>query len=164
MTIRFRVLLAVIALAAIACRGPRADVRPPDPLEVIPQNWIDLPDAPFTAKLVDGRAVLVNVSKSWFDGVSVGCVRLDDSRTRVLQNLFESTIHDGSWGPGGRVEGLLRMVNNIDYYIANQMKYIGKDILRRCPDESRIAVIHAVSVDGGTWSADGSAWKAKNAQ
>ena len=157
-----RCAVIACALNLAGCALPRHEVRPNDPLEVIPANWIDLRGAPFVARIVGPKAILLNQTKSSFKEVDVGYVRQEVATTRVVASLFGQSILDSAWRPGGHVEGLLRMVNNIDFYIATQMKYIGRDILKRCSEDSRIAVIKAVSVDGREWSADGTLWKAKN--
>ena len=39
----------------------------PEPLETIPTRWIDLPEVPFVAKVVDGKAMSVSRTGQRFD-------------------------------------------------------------------------------------------------
>jgi hypothetical protein len=53
-----RFVLVVFALAVGGCALRSPAVHPPDPLEIIPQNWIDLPESPFIAKVINGKRSL----------------------------------------------------------------------------------------------------------
>ena len=153
-------LLAVLFIST-SCGAPRPLTRPasPDALEVIPSGWLDLPDAPFVAKMLGGKAVLVNRTRRTFDAVSTGCVSQQGRSAQVVGGLFDQRVFDSSWGPGDSVEGLLRMINNIDYYVGDLAKMTGRaDALKRCPDGSRIAVIAAAEGNQYRWTAEGTAW------
>jgi hypothetical protein len=123
-----------------------------DPLEVIPPAWVDLPEAPFVARVVLGRAVLVNRTNTTFEFVSTGCVRQAGGLARIVGGLFASLITDGAYAPGREVEGLLRIVNNIEHYMSLS------DFVKQCPADSRIAVTAASARSGYRWSAEGTPW------
>jgi hypothetical protein len=131
------VSLLALALASAGCHVRKPEPRPAlGPLEVIHHNCIDLPDAPFVARTIGPKAILLNRTKSSFIQVQVGCVRQEGATARVVESLFMQLISDGAWRPGDHVEDLLRDVNSIDYYIANQKKSTGSDhILKPCPDD-----------------------------
>jgi hypothetical protein len=73
----YRYVLIVLCLltTSLGCRGGTPPVKAaPDPLETIPTRWIDLPEAPFVARVVDGKALLVSRTGQHFDWVESGCV------------------------------------------------------------------------------------------
>jgi hypothetical protein len=115
-------------------------------LETIPLAWIDVPDAPFVARMRRGRAVLVNRSRQVFKSVSTGCVVERSGYVTVVSGLFSSDIDHGGYGSGSQVEGLLRIINNIDVYLPTWGPVAG---LRRCEPAARVAVIGASHDDGG---------------
>jgi len=153
-------LMCGLAVAFGACAQPRhLKTTGGAPLERIPADWIDLPKAPFVATIVDGKAVLVNRSTASFDSVAAGCVVEDDGAVRIVGELFSQDISHGAYAPGGRVEGLLPMVNNIDWYVANQGRIIGRcDLIKRCPEGSNTALIRARLRDKQEWSAARTPW------
>ncbi len=109
--------------------------------------------------MIDGKSVLVNRSSESFDSVAAGCVVEDDGAVRIVGELFGQDIFDGTYGPGAAVVGLLPMVNNIDWYVANQGRIIGRrDLVRRCPEGSKTAVIRARLRDKQEWSAARTSW------
>lgn len=129
-----------------------------DPLEVIPASWLDLPEAPFIAKVVLGRAVLVNRGERLLDSVSTGCVRRDGDKARVLGELFAAQVSDGVYAPGGHVEGLLRLLNKLRYDVEFSAKSF-PDLMTQCPADSRFAVTAAAaSFSRHRWSAEGTRW------
>jgi hypothetical protein len=75
-----RVLVAAYVLTMVICAAAAAQMA--DPLKAIPR-WVDLPEAPFVAKIMDGKAVLVNRGNKVFDTVFDGCVIEQQGRTRV---------------------------------------------------------------------------------
>jgi hypothetical protein len=135
-----------------------------DPLERIPATWIDLPEAPFVARRVRGLAVLVNRSNRVFDRLTLGCVVQREGKVRTVGELFAMEVSDGLFGPGREVEGFLRMVNNIDWYVANQPRIVGgDDVIRPCPANAKTALVTASLGPGRTapahsWSAEGTDW------
>jgi hypothetical protein len=147
-------LVLVFGLALLVCLAGRqlGAQQTPDPLEVIPRTWVDLPEAPFGARVVLGRAVLVNRSNTTFESVSTGCVREDGGRARIVGSLFGSLTTDGAFTPSGEVEGLLRILNNIEHYMSLS------DFSKQCPAESRMAVTAASARSGYRWSAEGTPW------
>jgi hypothetical protein len=144
-------LLAVLVMGA-SCGPSRQPVRSAsaDPLEVIPADWLHLPDAPFVARILRGKAVLVNRTSRWFDNLSSGCVIQRGNSAHVVGTLFGHRVFDSAWGPGDSVEGVLRMINNIDFYVAGYA-------VTRCPAGSRTAVTSA-SGTGNHWTAEGTSW------
>jgi hypothetical protein len=140
--------ILVFSLVAAVCHVGTSVVAQgsPDPLEVIPADWLDLPDAPFVAKVVGGQAVLVNRGDRPLDSVSTGCVQQDGRAVRVVGELFSSQVFDSTFAPGKHVEGLLRMVNNIDHYIEFYSKSL-PNLVKRCPAKSRVAVTAARAAD-----------------
>ena len=130
-----------------------------NPLEVIPAKWVDVPESPFVAAIRSGKAVLVNRTDRSWDSVSTGCIVRQEGAVRVAGQLFSQSIDDNIFRPGGLVEGLLPMINNIDYYVANEERIIGRTgVIRRCSDDARIGVTAAALRDEYRWSADGTAW------
>ena len=154
------VILMTMMLPLLACHHARVvSASAADPLETIPQGWVDLPDAPFVAQLAGGKAVLLNRSGRDFNSVSAGCVVEQNGRVRVVGGLFAMDVVDGVYSPGTRVEGLLRMVNNIDWYVENAGKSFGTPgLIKRCADGERIAVTKAALRGTYQWSADGTLW------
>jgi len=149
-------LLVVLAMTA-GCAAKRVP-GPRDHLERIPAEWIELPDAPFVARMQDGKAVLVNQTRHAFTRVSVGCVQERNQTVHVVGELFRWEVNDGAWAHQEAVEGLLSMVNNIDFYVANQERILGRSgLVKRCQTRSRVAVITAGG-DRHVWDANGSRW------
>lgn len=126
-------------------------------MEVIPVDWIDLPEAPFVAGVVRGEAVLINRSGRTLDSVALGCVQPHGNTVIVVGQLFAQDVKDGRFEPGGHVKGLLRSVNKIDYYVSLYAR-ISPDLLKRCVAESKVAVIAAGRRPDYRWSAAGTAW------
>jgi len=138
-----------LALGSSACaHAPAASASANDLLERIPSDWIDLPEAPFAAEMRGSQAVLVNRSTVTFNSVKTGCVVEDRGTVRVVGELF-GVMTTSVWAPQAGVAGMLSMVNNIDWYVANQQRVIGlANVIKRCPPESRTAVVRA----GHRWS------------
>lgn len=157
-------LTAAILLLAVLPAGchhrSRAVPIPPDPLDVVPSKWIDLAESPFVAAIRNGKAVLINRTQRSWDSVAVGCVVRKDAAVLVVGELFGATVHDSLYRPGGVVGGLLQMVNNIDYYVANEQRLIGRTgLIRPCRDDERIALTSAALGVEYRWSADGTRWE-----
>jgi hypothetical protein len=151
-------LLGVVLTTA--CGSPAKPIQDrPDPLERIPTDWIDLPEAPFVAEMRKGKAVLVNRTRQAFNTVSTGCVVEEGGAVRVVGALFSMDVFDSELKPGQEVEGLLRMVNNIDWYVANEEQMGLKGVFKRCPPEARTAVTAAGHRDRHKWVAQGTKWK-----
>lgn len=147
-----------MALAAACGSTTKVDTRP-DPLERIPADWIDLPEAPFVADVRAGKAVLVNRTQDSFNRVTAGCVVRQGVSARVVGQLFSVDISDSVWGPGREVEGLLRDVNNIDYYVASQERLGGrKELIKPCPPGASTAVTGAALRGRHMWVAEGTKW------
>jgi hypothetical protein len=150
-------LLLVVFAMTSGCASRRTQ-GPPDPLDRIPAEWIELPDAPFVARMREGKAVLVNCTRHSFRRVAVGCVQERNQTVHVVGGLFQSEVYDSDWRHKRTVDGLLRMVNNIDWYVANQERILGRsDLIKRCQTGSRVAVT-AVRGDRHTWDANGTRW------
>jgi hypothetical protein len=92
----------------------------------------------------------VNRTSRWFDNLSSGCVIQRGNSAHVVGTLFGHRVFDSAWGPGDSVEGVLRMINNIDFYVAGYA-------VTRCPAGSRTAVTSA-SGTGNHWTAEGTSW------
>ncbi len=91
------VAVALAALTACGCGAARsrpANAPAPDALEVIPARWVDLPQAPFVAKVVHGKADLFNRTERSFDRLKFGCVVEEQGMTRVVSELFGIDVHD----------------------------------------------------------------------
>lgn len=146
-------VLALMAMAPVAgsvlIREAQKDT--PEPLERIPARWIDLPEAPFVARMVKDKAVLVNRTDRAFDVVSTGCVIPQQGRVRVVGKLFSQTISHGAYGPGDTVEGLLAMLNNLAFYVRIE-------VAEPCPRGVYFAVTGASRQDRHTWDADRTRW------
>ena len=118
-----------------------------------------MPEAPFVAQMRKGKAVLVNRTPESFNTLTSGCVVEQGGSVHVLQQLFGLDLFDSQWGPGAVVEGLLRDLNNIDWYVANQERVIGRTgVITRCPSGAKFALIAASLRDGHRWVADGTKW------
>jgi hypothetical protein len=146
-------VLALIVLTSVASsaliRGSQTQTS--DDLETIPARWIDLPEAPFVARMLKDKAVLVNRADRAFDTVYTGCVIPHQGRADVVGQLFIQSVSDGEYGPGDAVNGLLRMLNNLPFYIRN-------GDAKPCPEGAYFAVTGAASRDGHGWKADGTPW------
>jgi hypothetical protein len=110
-----------------------------------------LPEAPFVARMVGGKAVLVNRADRAFDVVHTGCVIPQQGRARVVGRLFSQTLSHGAYGPGDAVKGLLTMFNNLAFYIRIE-------VAEPCPDRAYFAVTGASLRDRHTWDADRTPW------
>jgi len=158
--IRSVAVLSAFVLLGTACTHRRAPVQsPPDPLERVPVDWIDLPGSPFVARMVGAEAVLLNRSSKTFSGVTVGCVLEKGGKVVVAHSLFSISIFDSAFTPGSTVTRVLRDVNNLDWFVANQRGLFGfTDVLKPCPEGARTAVTAAVGRDVMDWSAAGTSW------
>ena len=119
---------------------------------------MDLPEAPFVAEMRGGKAVLVNRTRESFNTVSTGCVVEEGGDVRVVGTLFSMDVFDSDWKPGQPLEGLLRMVNNIDWYVANEERMGLKGMIKWCPSGARPAVTAAGHRDRHKWFAQGTKW------
>ena len=151
------VVFAIIIASLSSCAHKvESTPTPPDPLEHIPSNWIDLPHAPFVAQMQKGKAVLIHRARTRLNTVGTGCVTEQNGSVLVVSELFGQDISDSYYAPGRPVEGLLRMVNNLDWYVANQLRLTGRtDLLDQWPPGSRIAVVSAGLRGEHEWSAAG---------
>jgi hypothetical protein len=150
------VLVGGIAVASCALGHgtPAYDRR-----ERIPTRWVDLPDAPFVARMVGQQAVLINRTARTFDRVEAGCVRRVAGRVQVVGQLFATSMHDSAWTPGSHVDGLLSMVNNVDFYIADQKRMFGgKSNIEKCADDAHSALVSASYGAEYRWNAEGTPW------
>jgi hypothetical protein len=148
------IVAALASIAFLGCGGRHHVNTEPavDPLEVVPASWIDLPDAPFVASVVDGTSVLLNRSNRSFDEIETGCVVEQDGRTRVVGRLFTTRVDDAVFAPNRTVGGVLRTLNNLDYYVK-------RSDVKPCPEAASLAVIRAQYSRGqGEWSAEGTTW------
>jgi len=154
------VTLVAVAFGVSACAHQvESAPAPPDPLERIPAEWIDLPEAPFVAQMQNGKAVLLNRATTQFNTVGVGCVVEKEGSVHVVRGLFSQDVCDAYYRPGQPVVGLLWMVNNIDRYIADQQRNFGRtDLIQRCSPGNRIAVVSAGLRGQSEWSAAGTPW------
>jgi hypothetical protein len=159
LTRRVRSLVAsVVFIAVSACEG-HAPATGHSRATVIPDTWLDLPAAPFVARVSNGKAVLFNRSTTAFDSVTVGCVDDDRGRVHVLRSVLTEATIDGSYKPGDHADGLLRDVNNFAYMPEWRKKL--HPPLRHCPPGARLAVTEAGverNRQSPRWSAEGTTW------
>ena len=114
--------------------------------ERIPQEWIDLPEAPFVARVIDGTVKLVSVTSGYVNGVSTGCVIEKDGRVVVVKSLLGVYEFHGSYGPKASVDNLLGLLGHKPFLG-------GRELTERCPSGTNAALISA-----GEWKADGTPW------
>ena len=138
-----RTVTALLSLSLAACATA---TRSKEPAAQIPANWIDLPGAPFVARIVGRKAVLVNRSNQTYTMVTTGCIVNDAGKVRVLWQDLSAHIFDSSWKPGAHVEGLLRL-DRVEDSVA----------IQPCDPKASTAVT-SVWGPGGYWRADGTAW------
>ena len=93
----------------------------------------------------------MNRSKRSFNEVETGCVVEREGRTGVVARLFTLRVDDAVYAPKHGVEGVLRTLNNLDYYVK-------RGDVEPCPRDARFAVIRARYSRGGAWVADGTPW------
>jgi hypothetical protein len=154
---RFLAAALLIAAALVSCA--RVTLPQPDPFERLPDIWVDLPAAPFVARLVGPKAILVNRSKHTFDTVVVGCVLERNGHVVVVSRLMATEIFDSRWRPRDHVEGLLASIN-VRLTPEYQQRYGGQpDAMKACPAEATgIAVVSASMRGAEQWAADGTPW------
>ena len=146
-----RLLLVLLAIVLSACA--REVVTPiPRPFDYIPARWVDLPEAPFVAKMRGDKALLI--ARSWrsFSHVAVGCVVPAEGKTKVLTDLVATLTTHGSFGPQWPVDGLLASLNNPEVYTR---------LTKQCPGHGYFAVTRASGGERArriTWSAEGTKW------
>ena len=147
--------VAALALLVLAgCSHAQTPVTVvPEPYEMIPVRWIDLPEAPFIAKVKDGKALLVARGKEAFTAVGLGCVSEQQGRTHVIATLTAMNINDGHYGPGFPVERLLATINDAEAYERSGGP-------KNCPADAHFAVVRASQEPNSkpTWSAEGTPW------
>jgi len=159
-----------LLLLMVGCHQPHP-ATPSEHGDVIPTKWIDLPDAPFAARLVQSgknRVVtLVNRTKRSFDFVQTGCVIERDGKAAVVAEYFVTQVHDGTLGPGEMIDNmsLMRDLNEFDRdaeaFRQALRAHTGVDLpLKPCPLDGRFAIVGAGMRDGYRWSAEGTAWPA----
>jgi hypothetical protein len=100
-------VLALSLILVIGCgaRSGVATAHAADPFEIIPSRWIDLPDAPFVAQMMGGKAVLVNRSDHPFNVVETGCVIEDQRTVRVVARLITMDRSHGVFSRKGKSRG-----------------------------------------------------------
>jgi hypothetical protein len=155
-----RVLVALVIVALVGGRLRAAvSPEPQDPRDAVPAAWLDLPDAPFVTKMVRGKAVLVNRSDRTWSSVVTGCLTNERGTARVVGTLFDQEATDEGFVPGDTVVGLLRMVNDIDIYLAVQAKLGPRGtMIVPCPPGANAGLVRATAANSVHWSAEGKAW------
>ena len=148
-----RVLSIAVALVVAAACAHRRLADTSDPFDYIPARWVDLPEAPFVARMRGNKALLVARSKERFRGVGIGCVRTKGGRTHVIADLVELTVTDGFFGPGWPVETPFNDLNNPQIFAELNRK-------SRCPADSYWAITRAGGI-GPVWNAGGTKWPVK---
>jgi hypothetical protein len=147
----------VLCLATAACVRPTRPVNAtPGTPNLIPNRWVDLPEAPFVAQVRDGEPVLLARSRQTFSHVGVGCVVEVDGKAHVVAELIESVMTHGTFGPNRPVTTLIPSLTNPDVY-----RHLSQ--WERCPPDSYFAVTVAVAVGRNeakksVWNAEGTAW------
>jgi hypothetical protein len=147
-----RAAVVAVLLLTGCSRAPTSVNVTPDPHEVIPSRWIDLPDAPLAAERRDGKALLVVRDKQLFSSASVGCVIEQQGKTHVIATLASIVISDGRYGAGFPVDGLLASINNPEIHEGAGGK--------QCPADSYFAVVEVAPPSDWreSWTAEGTPW------
>ena len=145
-----RVIFTAVAVVVVAACAHRPLGDTPSPFDYIPARWVDLPDAPFVARMRGHKALLVARSKDRFTAIGIGCVRRNRGRTHVIAELVNLFVSHGFFGPGWPVETPFNDLNNPELYADLNRK-------KRCPAESFLAITSAGGI-GPLWNAEGTRW------
>jgi hypothetical protein len=130
--------------------SPLGPAVPSEP-ETIPAYWIDLPEAPWVARIVIEMFSLVNRSDKTLLSIEIGCVVEDEGKVRIVTPWYRlDTFHVG-WVPGQAIPNPLRAMGNLD-------DFAKRNRIPPCPAEGRFAVIGARATDDSRWSAAGTPW------
>ena len=118
----------------------------PDPLETIRTRWIDLPEAPFVARVVDGKALLVSRTGQYFDDIMTGCVVELEGRAHVIGQLLGQHIFHGVYGPKSPIKDLLRMHNALPHDT------------KPCDPDAYMAIVRVSLTIKQVWTAEETPW------
>jgi hypothetical protein len=140
----------VLASLLGACASSGSTNAPSHP-QAVPTRWIDLPEAPFVARVQHGKAVLVPRRKQlvvW--SVNVGCVVEENGRTHVIGELLgEVRVDAPNTSP---VHDLLPALNTPQTVAGSE----------RCPSNSYFALTSANATEGKAsigWKAEGTPFR-----
>ena len=74
-----------------------------------------------------------------------------EGQTHVAAKLFNVGTSHGGFGPKGPIDGLLRTLNNLAYYVKTS------DI-KPCDPNAYMAIVRASLATREIWSAEGTPW------
>lgn len=135
-----------MSLSSISTQQQREPIK-------LPAQWLDLPSAPLVAEYLDvngvQQAVLVNRSTKGIEMVSFGCIKEEDGKVRVVDELGAVSQNHGGVGPGRYYEPFEFMNGPLNPW-TNKKK--------GCEGEAKMVVIKAIYADRTQWEAEGLDW------